>query len=88
MPQSPAPASCFASLSQASREGAGFFSTAGRGSAQSAEPEEAAAALRALMSCPEVREQTLAKQRSRLADFSHERVLARAREVFGEVLHG
>ena len=54
----------------------------------SAEPEKAAAALRALMSCPEVREQTLAKQRSRLADFSHERVLARAREVFGEVLHG
>ncbi len=41
MPQPPAPFSFFASLSQASREGRGFFSTAVPGSAQSAEPEEA-----------------------------------------------
>jgi glycosyltransferase involved in cell wall biosynthesis len=54
----------------------------------SADAAAAAAAIRALMSCPELREETLAKQRARLADFRHERVLERAREVFGEVLHG
>ena len=54
----------------------------------SAEAEEAAAAIHALVSCAEVREQVLAKQRARLADFRHEQVMERAREVFGEVCHG
>ena len=53
-----------------------------------AEPEEAAAAIRALMSRTDVREAVLERQRARLADFDHQRVLTRAREVFGEVLHG
>ena len=54
----------------------------------SASPEEATAAIRALMSSGEVREQVLAKQCLRLADFSHQRVMERAREVFGEVCRG
>lgn len=53
-----------------------------------AEPEEAAAAIRALMSRDELRQSVLEKQRSRLAVFNHERVLRQAEELFGEVLHG
>ncbi|MBE6970005.1 MAG: glycosyltransferase [Ruminococcaceae bacterium] len=64
--------------------------TLGRSGLQldSAESAAAAAAIRVLVSRPEVREQVLAEQRRRLADFSHRRVMERAREIFGEVCHG
>ena len=54
----------------------------------SADAAGAAAAIRALQSHGALRESVLGAQRRRLAEFSHERVLERAREVFGEVCHG
>ena len=54
----------------------------------SAEPDTVAAALRALLSREELRKDVLEKQRARLADFTHERVLQQAEALFGEVLRG
>ncbi|MBQ2896201.1 MAG: glycosyltransferase, partial [Oscillospiraceae bacterium] len=53
-----------------------------------AAPQDVAAAIRVLVSRSDVREQVLAGQRRRLADFSHQRIMEQARRIFGEVCHG